>query len=409
MRKAFYNMSKILITGNGFDLFHHLPTKYNHFISIMQTIESNVYATDVSFEELFGDVFKDKFPNDFNSIVENYNSDNIEFGYEKLNKIKQLLETNLWYKHFKNILEIDTWIDFEIEIESILNQFEIFNRNGDKRAVEKKLFEDHLFAFTDFELFQIIKKKSVGQIPFSLNEKYINKRKNCIDIKKILEDLAKSFEEFIRIFNRYLTDVVSVFYTEIKKKLVIPFHLINEIYTFNYTPTLENIYSIDKSKLVYLHGEINEDCTKQNLVLGISEMPKGINADKIFDFTKYYQKVSKYPNKEFIDVPNVLTSRVSETVFYIMGHSLDESDKVYIIDLFKFLEFDKSKYSKICVFYYNEKDKENKLRNLFSIIDKEIIVNMNKENRLYFVQLNEQNVKEEFSRKLFDKYEDYRM
>jgi hypothetical protein len=118
----------------------------------------------------------------------------------------------------------------------------------------------------------------------------------------------------------------------------------------------------------------------------------------MFDFTKYYQKVNKNSNKEFIDAPKASTNSLSETFFYIIGHSLDESDKGYIIDLFKFLEFDKLKHTRICVFYYNEKDKENKLRNLFSIIDKEIIVNMNKENRLYFVELNEKNIIEEFEK-----------
>ncbi|WP_165830378.1 AbiH family protein [Flavobacterium aquariorum] len=397
-------MAKILITGNGFDLFHHLPTKYHHFISIMQTIENNVYATDVSFEKLFGEVFKLRYQSDYNSIVENYNSGNIKFSSEKLNKIRQLLETNLWYKHFKNVLEIDTWIDFEMEIESILNQFEIFNKHEDKRVVRKNLFDDYLFGFTNFELFEIIKNKPISQIPFRLNEKYINGRKFSIDIKKMLDDLAKSFEGFIVIFNRYLVDVVSVFYSEIKQKSEIPFHLLSEIYTFNYTPTLENLYKVEKSKVVYLHGEINEDCSKQNLVLGISELPKHIRMSKMFDFTKYYQKINKKSNKKFIDIPEQKSHSLDENIFYIIGHSLDDSDKEYISDLFKFLDFDLRKNAKICVFYFNSRDMENKLRNLFSIIGRDIVVNMDKEDRLYFVELNEKNIIKEFERQTY-KYE----
>ncbi|HKO75574.1 MAG TPA: hypothetical protein VJU52_00030, partial [Flavobacterium sp.] len=226
-------MSKILITGNGFDLFHHLPTKYHHFISIMQTIEKNHYSNEVSFEELLGDIFKDKFPNDYNLIVENYNSDNINFSGEKLNIIKELLEKNLWYKHFKNVLEIDTWIDFEMETENIINQLSYFNKFDDKWKINDNLFYDELINFYDFKLFNIIQKvNEVGD--FKLDDKYIDKRNGSIIVKKMLEDLAKSFEGFIVIFNRYLTDVVCVFYTEIKQKSVIPFHLMNEIYTFNY-------------------------------------------------------------------------------------------------------------------------------------------------------------------------------
>jgi len=394
-------MAKILITGNGFDLFHHLPTKYHHFISIMLTIEGNQYDTDVSFDILFGRIFKIRHESDYNAIIDNYNVENILFNHEKLNRIKEILKDNLWYKYFSKVLEIDTWIDFEIEVESVLNQFVIFNNHEDKRVVKKNEFDDHLFGFTDFELFQIIKNKSIGQIPFSLNEKYINKRKNSIDIKKMLDDLAKSFEDFIVIFNRYLVDVVSAFYTEIKQKSVIPFHLMNEIYTFNYTPTLENVYNVEKSKVVYLHGEINEDCTKQNLVLGINEMPKDIKTNKMFDFTKYYQKVRKNSNHKFINIPAENSTKLNGTIFYIIGHSLDESDKEYIVDLFKFLALDLKKRAKICVFYHNLNDMENKLKNLFNIIDKEVVVNMNKEKRLYFVELNEQNIKKEFEKEIF--------
>ena len=57
-------MAKILITGNGFDLFHHLPTKYQHFMSVMKTVENNQFNDKVSFEELFGLEFKIDSKND---------------------------------------------------------------------------------------------------------------------------------------------------------------------------------------------------------------------------------------------------------------------------------------------------------------------------------------------------------
>jgi hypothetical protein len=400
LRKAFLDMSKILITGNGFDLFHHLPTKYHHFISIMETIEKFQPDTIITFEDLFGRIFKDKYPVDFDSIIDNYNVEKIKFDNSKIKQIDELLKTNLWYKHFKNVCEIDTWIDFEIEIENILNQLSVFDKLKDKNEIKRNKFVDEFIGFTDFELFDVISVFNPVGGGFKLNVKYINQRNGSIDIKKILEDLAKSFEDFIVIFNRYLVDIVSVFYAEIKQKSVIPFHLMNEIYTFNYTPTLENVYKIDKSKVVYLHGQMNDDCDKQNIVLGISDMPKDVKTSKMFDFTKYYQKVNKNSNKKFIEVPKTIKSSSGETIFYIIGHSLDESDKEYIIDLFKFLEFDYDKYSKICVFYFNEKDKENKWKNLFSIIDKNFIVQMNNTGRLYFSILTYETLSNEFKREL---------
>lgn len=402
-------MSKILITGNGFDLFHNLPTKYHHFISIMITIEEVEYDTDVSFEKLFGKVFKSRHQYEYNLIEENYNTANVIFSHEKLIQIKELLKTNLWYKHFKNVCEIDTWIDFEMEIEAILNQVSILLNSETFQSKKINQYRDVPINYYDFELFGLIEFKYDTKEIISIPEKYLDKRKCEIKRKDMFSDLAKSFEDFVLIFNRYLTDVVSVFYTEIKRKTVIPFQLMDEIYTFNYTLSLERFYDVDKSKVVYLHGQIDEDSAKQNLVLGVSEISKNIKEVKAFDFTKYYQRIKKNSNKKFIEIPKNEISGLNETVFYIIGHSLDASDKEYVDDLFKFLKNDLSAYSKICIFYHNQKDKENKLKNLFCIIDKNIIIEMNKTNRLYFVDLNEENISIEFSKHTHKFTSDFRV
>jgi len=355
-------MSKILIIGNGFDLFHHLPTKYHHFISIMETIEKFQPSKEATFEDLFGRIFKDKYLKDYNSIVDNFNVEQVKFDNSKIKQMDELLKTNLWYKHFKNVCEIETWIDFEMEIQNILNQLSIFDKLKNKRDIKKNKFVDEFIAFTDFESFNVISIfNPLGG--FRINEKYVSRRNSSIDLKLILEDLVKSFDDFIVIFNRYLVDIVSVFYAQKNLKHLIPFHLMDEIYTFNYTPTIERFYNVDNSKVVYLHGQTNEENDKQNLVLGVSEISENIKLLKAFDFTKYYQRINKKSNKKFIDVPKTIKSTSRETIFYIIGHSLDESDKEYIVDLFKYLEFDYNKYSKICVFYYDKADRENKLHN----------------------------------------------
>ncbi len=83
-------MSKILITGNGFDLFHHLPTKYHHFILIMETIENFGFKKEVAFVDLFGRIFKDKYPVDFDSIINTYNVEKIKFDNSKIKQIDEL-------------------------------------------------------------------------------------------------------------------------------------------------------------------------------------------------------------------------------------------------------------------------------------------------------------------------------
>jgi hypothetical protein len=394
-------MSKILITGNGFDLFHHLPTKYHHFISIMETIENFGSKKEVTFDDLFGRIFKDKYLDDYNSIIDNYNLEQIKFDNSKIKQIDELLKTNLWYKYFKNVCEIDTWIDFEMEIENVLYQVSILLKSETLQTNKINKFPNIPINYSDFELFGIIECKYEKREIFSINEKYLDNRKREINSKDIFSDLSKSFEDFIVIFNRYLIDIVSVFYSEIKQNKAISFNLIDEIHTFNYTPTLEKFYNIDKSKVVYLHGEINENNNLQNIVLGVSDIPDILKINKAYDFTKYYQKIKKNSNKKFINIAENKKSGLNETVFYILGHSLDKSDKEYINELFKFLEFDLSAHSKICIFFNSNYDKEQKLKNLFNIIDKKTIGEMNKAGRLYFVELNIENIRSELNRETF--------
>lgn len=67
------------------------------------------------------------------------------------------------------------------------------------------------------------------------------------------------------------------------------------------------------------------------------------------------------------------------------------------MDLFKFLDFDLNAKSKICIFYHSTQDREQKLKNLFNIVDKNIIIEMDKVGRLYFVELNIKNINEQFN------------
>lgn len=399
-------MSKILITGNGFDLFHHLPTKYHHFISIMQTIEGNHYDTDVSFDELFGRVFKIKHQYEYKSIEENYNTASIKFSYEKLNSIKKLLETNLWYKHFKNVTEIETWIDFESEIENVLIQMSsIIKHSEENRTIYTSFNNRELNIYIDFSEFGLCRKNDSENSYF--DEDNINPRTGKFDAKKALDKMIKSFDEFITIFNVYLSHVTMLFYDNYKGEIKIPIHYVDFFYSFNYTPTLEKIYN-KNIHVVYLHGETNSDNSIQNIVLGVDEIPNEMILNKAFEFSKYYQKIVKRSNDRLLGIPNKETNISEEHVFYIFGHSLDKSDKGYIKHIFSFLENDYTDSSNLVVFYYDDNDYKSKVKNLFSFMEKDIIVDLNESGRLVFVEINKVNLEREFGRKLWQKYgEDY--
>ena len=49
----------ILIVGNGFDLSHYLPTKYEHFMAAMRAVESwDESKGYMGFDDFFGLLYK---------------------------------------------------------------------------------------------------------------------------------------------------------------------------------------------------------------------------------------------------------------------------------------------------------------------------------------------------------------
>lgn len=386
-------MSKILITGNGFDLFHHLPTKYGHFMAIMETIEKYDFQKEVKFEDLFERFFKERFPRDYKSIEDNYFIEKIFFEREKTLRISKLLESNAWYKHFKNVNYIDTWIDFETEIENVLLSItKLFISSIEDKSNKNVYVKKHLNIYEDLTVFEFCINRN--DVVLKINENFIDIKSKNINEKKVLGYLSDTLNDFKNIFSSYLTDIVYLFYDFFKFKPIIPIEKISKVYTFNYTPSLQKFYKFEESQIVYLHGN------QEKMVLGVSEIPELIKANKFYHFTKYYQKIINKVNPKFIKIPEKIDETNLETIFYLFGHSLDKSDEKYLTDLFNFLKKDLNKTSKICVFYYDDKDHESKLNNILSIIDNELVDEMHKNERFYFVELNEFSITFEFSRKL---------
>lgn len=129
-------MNKILVLGNGFDLAHYLPTTYNHFMTAMQAIVKSK-NNEITFDELFADYLEnnDEF---FLKSKELYKTDEFKLSADLVNQFKEKLESNSWFQYFSKYLEnVETWIDFESEIERVLELFvDIF-----------KVFQDNSINF----------------------------------------------------------------------------------------------------------------------------------------------------------------------------------------------------------------------------------------------------------------------
>ena len=338
----------ILIVGNGFDLSHYLPTKYDHFMDVMGAIEekklgqpiSNVFKNPVddfptllmkvieiknalnennyemNFNELFSKCREKWFIEKTQSI---YCTDSINLNFEKIIEIQYQLKKNVWYQYFKShVKDIKTWIDFEQKIEEVLRAFSKMLSSIERNEID---FEDLEFSFHE-----LIDKNSVKILNYfkifkeigglvKINQKYVSTPiqlylnsnffygktlTNGFSPSVFLNFISSQLDSFIEIFNLYLELVVS---------RLIPISALSiesddwiypdKIYSFNYTNTYQRIHDSVSVKVEYLHGSHGEE---QNIVLGVSDLEDDyLKKIKAYGFTKYHQKLFKDTDYLFLD------------------------------------------------------------------------------------------------------------
>ena len=433
----------ILIVGNGFDLSHYLPTKYDHFMDAMGAIEkkdtgwlaqnleersidellrliNSIFEKrgdvedekqSMTFEELF---IETKDPNFLAKTKELYNTDKVVLTQKLVLEFQYRLAKNCWYQYFKkHVQDVKTWIDFEQKIENALvmisNFQNILNEDFKNCGYIKEKFgflkvsdnyRDKNFLYlaeNHFDVLVLLKlcRKNIRKRSPSSEEGYIENRwfavsespKYGLNHQNYLSFLQVELGEFIEIFNLYLERIVDKLEAKSQFKIeaeswVMPDH----IFSFNYTNTFQKFYSSTSTE--FLHGCFGEE---QNIVLGISDLEdEGLKKLKAYGFTKYHQKLFKDTNYLFLDECSQVKKRIlgakpsamgKGTKFIIWGHSLDKSDQEYIQEIFK-LNDDRYIGVRVIVYYFN--DKFALLNNLLDILKKDKVEQWMKKGWLKF-------------------------
>lgn len=444
---------KIVILGNGFDLRHFLPTSYNHLISILCEIEKLPEDKEsISFSDLFDGVFKEKNEWFYNQINEYYRTENFIFNLEEIKSIQNRLLDNSWFQYFKSVDEnkIETWIDFETEIErtlsNILEYFNNFNNNKFNfkpeygfasyskcflvKAEKYRLYFNSKLQIYLLRYFKFL-SLSKNERFYIFNDDYILNIENEIEYfkeKDFFNNIYESLEEFVGIFNDYISNIINAFngnLVEEKKECFTNregkylFQQVKTIFSFNYTNTFDNFYGFkqrseseqlkmivdlhiskkESLKIEFLHGSYVENWTpdsdKLKIVLGVDDIHESLKKHKLFQFTKYFQKLHKQTDYLFLKdfASTNRTKNQNRYIFYFWGHSLDYSDRQYIREVFDLVE--NSEGSKIKIFYHSISAKGDQLKNLLGIIEKEIIEKFMKDKIIEFIESTSENLFEE--------------
>ena len=411
-------MAKILITGNGFDLHHKLPTKYQDFLEIMLKIEAIKEKENYCFDDLFTDIKQKE------DLEKSFKIENLKFKQEHILSLKESLKNNIWFQYFKEEYMIETWIDFESKIEKAINFAILFIKKTSAELTQNpktslpvyyyNIINNSIEAINSLRKLKIILSDNIDSPINTIElrkEFLIYKYNYYININEdaILNHLKQQLDDFKNIFNYYFDLIINSFLENPKSENK-AYNLLNSIdyyYTFNYTDTFKKLYKNSKIKnnIFNVHGksflekQITTSSEEHSIVLGFNDIDETIlNKKFYFPFTKYYQKLKNNTDYKFIkdlDLSN------KSSYIYIWGHSLDKSDKDYVDEIFEFL-LDKNLSSsyerKLFIIYHDEISKSNMLLNLLSIRGKKDVEHCMRSNKLEFIKSDYQNLNEYFNK-----------
>ncbi len=406
------NNKKTLITGNGFDLAHNLPTSYKDFINFVLAFEA--YKGDkshVAFDALFS-TKNSKFGEPWlEEVRQHYATEKMFFDLTvfdgKLN--------NAWLNYFKPIQTIETWIDFEKEIDVALDTIVDFCNFANELLAKGVQLEGlsvsggtptkpfyHAVNVDKLVRLRLLNGEHNSRQPRDREYYQCTINKICfkggdtsyqisIDKSGINTYLLNQLNDFIMLFENYLKIITNEFYKHIKKNMLNAHFGFDEVFTLNYTKTVENLYANINASIVYhLHGEIDN---KNNIVLGVSNVDANALGVQALGFTKYYQTLFKSTNFGFLDEADCNTQKLKGIDYFVWGHSLDNSDEKYIKRLFDEISFelaaekkvawhqiqnDRSYFvflpkSTITIYFHDESSKAKLLKNLLVIIGEKVI------------------------------------
>ncbi|SCW57394.1 Bacteriophage abortive infection AbiH [Paenibacillus tianmuensis] len=367
---------KILVIGNGFDLAHGLPTKYNDFLEFLSLIKdmSMYHGNPVNFlnqlKESSVDHYIQKYIEDLISkITDEYKINNDDGKLLKLQDLNTLvnkskdeliqelianLKGNLWYEHFveaKSYIN-EGWIDFESEISRVIQVLEQYKIKGlfHPRDIVEEDVKKILFSVS-------VRERSSNTAKFKVDEKLVQELEE--DLNKLIRSLEIFLEDCIGKINieYLLPDIQNI-------KLDYP----DKILSFNYTDTYTKVYKPERRiDCDFIHGkaDIRHNIESNNMVLGIDEYLDSTQSSKntsFIVFKKYFQRIHKETGCDYKDWIQAIQSSSAMSELFIFGHSLDTTDKDVLRELIE------TEGLITTIFYYNKKVYASQIANLVKVL-----------------------------------------
>ena len=382
-------MTDLLIVGNGFDLYHGLPTRYTDFLKF------------ISYWSIFWDNYNGEAKaqvctpfrvklSEQNEIIEESMRDFASYQgyykYEHLEFINSHID-NLWIQYFlKKQLSSVNWIDFEGEIYNVLKLVEEYYSEF---IPEMRKRNDAPIKYIPGDMSTVINifKKNCPEEYIDFTQGIISRRDTEKDKLKnnkemLLSTMKRELDDLIKCLDYYLLDFVSNIKVERYSEQIKELSYIN-LLNFNYTYTYASVYGKNSLRE---HHRIHGDCLEEDMVLGIPDESFPSTLDYIY-FQKYFQRIQKRTGnyyKSWITEPNAREKSLEDVPInvFIMGHSLADSDKGILKEIFM-----NDFVCKITIFYHSQLAYEQQVINLVSMFGKDFVIEQTANDRIVFEKL----------------------
>ena len=330
------SLQNILVTGNGFDLYHGLKTGYMDFIKCV--------------EDAFGATKETRTP----------------FQVE----LTQLCNRNGFFRHFHfGLSEDPSWTYFENEMENMIAALTRFqdvvleNQKDPEYDLVSYNIIGGLYSYNDLQIYkhfvrifeQIYDDPSGGM--FKLRQQFITPEK-ILNQKELIQEVRRELESFTRALELYLNTCVTG-QTLIRKSRQIEAIQPDYVINFNYTHT-PCAYGISPDNIFYAKGKAGSE--PSDLVLGTPDETEE-HMDWVY-VKNYFQKLMKWiglPRKE--KLYPVKDGKPVPVVTHFFGYSFPTGDQELIRELMQIS-------SQIVIYYTDMEDYAFKMIQLLKVFGK---------------------------------------
>jgi hypothetical protein len=405
--KAFLDMNRLVIIGNGFDLAHGLPTKYSDFIddfwkNFRDKCKSEEYQKLILTNDAYNGYYLGyKEIENFNDLKSNLSEYCLEYSYKfsevdlialvkAESKVFKIFQFKNYFFKIINVKNSQNWVDIENEYYREL----------------KKIVKLPSVSIEEKKLRTIVLNKEFEQVK-NLLENYLSQKVNVQsafekDISNVNEILSffkihfkylnatsedKTTIEYIKEFNNDDLDDLESFdfkIIEASKKGSLNEDLKtgiieqnNLFLNFNYTSTINNYIELlnngdycGKVEQVQIHGKLYDYKNKINFGFG-DEMDDDYKLIENVDDNEYLKNFKSFgysQNSNYRKLLDFIDGNKFQV--YIMGHSCGLSDRTLLNTI-----FEHQNCRSIKVFYYQWEDvKTNEIKDDYT----EIIQNISR-------------------------------